>query len=140
MCCRANAFKLHVHKGFCSDSHYPNRPSVFFPLAPLFIDFSCLTRFKAMCRSTAKFSAASPFRIRQSSSRNTTSSTQCREFSIPQCFLTASPKSLALHGKLERTALSPHAGCPDCLSVQEYSRPLCLLPRLQCFSGTPLRQ
>src|SRR3954469_24871341 len=48
-----------------------------------FVSSVCI-RFSASRRSSAKFSAALPNRARHWSSWNTTSSTQCCEFSIPQ--------------------------------------------------------
>jgi len=53
-------------------------------LSPSLAVASWRKRLSAMCRSSAKFSAACPHRTRLSSSRKAMSSTQCTWFSIPQ--------------------------------------------------------
>nr|VFK05272.1 MAG: hypothetical protein BECKH772A_GA0070896_105242 [Candidatus Kentron sp. H] len=56
------------------------------PLEPLTLrpDLARLMRFSANCRKVLKFAGALSRRIRQSSSRKVTSSTQCSRFSTPQ--------------------------------------------------------
>ena len=65
---------------------------------PILQLFSCFNRFMPIWRAKFIFSAAFPALIRLSSSRNATSSTQCRLFSIPQCALALPPYSAAVAG------------------------------------------
>ena len=66
-----------------------------------FGSFSCLSRWRARRRRTAKFSGAWSLRTRLRSSFKATSRTQCSLFSIDQCLRTAWSIRSALPSKLE---------------------------------------
>ena len=64
-------------------------------------EVSCLSMFRAMRRSTERFSAALPYLTLLLSSPNATSKTQWTEFSIPQCVLTLDSSIRASFGRLD---------------------------------------
>src|SRR5262249_42791415 len=68
-------------------------------LIPRLCPLARCKRFRAIWRNTAKFWAPFSLRIRQSSSRNETSRTQCSEFSTPQCSRTALANCVASQGR-----------------------------------------